>query len=193
MKKNRRLVWLGVAVLLVASAGGVAVWLTRPSPLRLAFDRIAFSQDETDVVRLVAAVPGNGLGHTLEIVRREWEGVVDGDHRTFRKDRNRAPDLRPPGYFRKSLWYRVLGGDFAETDVEPGVCIYSDRATGHVIARERWWVGGADQLQVLFDADGRVAEKVYFRCRRPGPAWWEWVRETVEGRWPVCAYGPSGW
>ena len=179
MKKNRRLVWLGVAVLLlVASAGGVAVWLTRPSPYRAAYDRIDLGMDRKAVERVVPELPDqHPEAHVVAALH--WEGRIGGQTRRLQLSGGDDPLTHPA--LSQSRLYHVPAHD-GQHEVAPGGTAYTD-AAGRVIFTLRNWAGAREELVVFFGPDGVAVEKAYFRFR-PGGSWWDAARDFVANWWP---------
>jgi hypothetical protein len=158
--KRRRFVWIAAAVILVAVAGA-AWWATRPTAFAAVYDRVAIGMTIDEVERLIPCPESEIDPEGLDWVLR-WEGQIGGEYQRVSADRSTGLE---DGIYTRSLAYRILLCNKMTVGPEARLSHWWDSETGECFARSRQCYSGPDRLRIVFDVQGRVAEKEHLQVR----------------------------
>lgn len=172
----------GFTVALLIGVGGFAYFLSRPSPLRLAYQAVYLGQPEAEVVELMRSLPPNHqhdwneLGGVLSSV--EWEGLHKGDRHHVRGTPEQVLNNPAVRAARENVAAEANNGAVVPLEIEmlPDRLVYLRK--GEVIATGYSRSSNQETFSVLCDRNGRVIERSIMTFRDESPWMWQ-VREFL--------------
>ena len=172
------------ATLVVAGVALIALWPGPPAVFGEAYDQVTIGMTRQEVEAIVPPHRDDLFEAAIgDVASIRWEGRLEEGVRRLHVHSEQALDADPVA--SRARFMRWPEQD-ANTDAM-GLTVYVDKVTNKLLGTEQAWIAGREELIVLFDADGRVVEKMHM-VYRVRSLWTvgalEFIEDVLDRVWP---------